>query len=171
MIRVPGLGELTLAVEGMRETLEDLSQVHREVGYPYVLELARQNLESEGAHSGAPWSFVATGETDYLARKVAAGADPRALFWKPGERAELVPSIVDPAHPRHVATFSRERSFIGSRARNADATRAGVGPAGESYPDRDPYRASPAQRQELRALYLEAIASLMRSRRAPVRVR
>lgn len=171
VIEIPGMQDALDAVRALGEGLADVSELHRDVGEPFARELARHNLETQGTYTGPSWAFAATGETIYLGQKVASGADPRPLYWKPGEREELVPSLVDASHPRAVSTFAPGRSYIGSSARNAAATLGGTNPrTGERYPARDPFRTTPELQAVLARRYAEALARRLRARGVSVEV-
>jgi len=133
---------------------------------PYVLEHMRAQFDTLGAHGGKPWQSL-DAEPKYRAMKAALLGESLAskVLWWSDDRARLRPSLVEPSHPDQRWESSRTGAFFGSTVPYIGRLiEGGRGPFGESYPGRQIYAMTQAQRKELVTLIQREIVSQVEGR-------
>ena len=154
-VRGAGLGGALRELEILQEIVQDTRPTLNQVVYPYMRQHVEQNFRTLGAHGGGPtWDF--SGEPKYQAYKRSILDEPWAsmpLWWSPG-RARLVPSLTDPGHKDSFFRLGRSSIIFGSLHPNAEQLlgTGGIGPFGERFPARDPFKMTAFQEAELKDL-------------------
>ena len=141
------------------ELLADLSWLYDEVSHPWWVRHLRSQIETQGVHGGDPWNFA--NEPRYRAFKERAVGHDDVFRWEPG-REQIVPSLTEIDHPMHDWTAKPLGYSLSTSAPHADVFEGGIGPFGEPYPARDPFRTREDQLAELDALEQQAINDKLR---------
>lgn len=146
----------TLASKQVQDTRPTLNRVV----YPWLRAHIEDQFETSGHHGGEPWDF--SGEPLYERSKIKRygkqyGTRPLLI---PKDKAELLPSLIDPSHPNALWRLSPGQLTLGSTLEWANAllNTGGINPFGERFPARDPYVMTPAQRRELDDLIAHHLA-------------
>lgn len=141
----------TALIRAVQRVVADPTPTLNRVVYPWLLDHIEGNFETSGAWGGQAWSFA--GEPIYARYKRQMLGDElgaRPLLVDPAHE-RLKPSLINPSHPDHVVRLSGGKLEIGSSVEYARRLLldGGTGPFGESYPARDPFVMTRAQREEL----------------------
>lgn len=147
-----GFRGLEAEIKILRQVVKDPRPTLNQVVYPYLREHIQRQFETSGAHGGGPtWDF--SGEPIYARQKTSLlgknlGSKP--LVWEAGD-AQLLPSLTNPQHPNAIFRLEPSRLVVGSNLPYAEAllSTGGIGPYGEPFPARDPFRFTPEQQREL----------------------
>lgn len=165
-VGISGGEEISRKLGILASAVDDLSKVFDEVVHPYILNQAKMNFETSGAYSGQAWDF--SGEPKYKAFKrhmaETKGVDMRPLWWIPGGREWLRPSLTNPSHGSHIYVSDEKRVIIGTSVPHAaKLNEGGKGPFGEPFPARRPLGMTQGQRKELITLMQRGIMALAES--------
>lgn len=141
----------TARLRAMQQVVDDPTPTLNRVVYPWMLDHLEGQFETAGAWGGEPWGF--DGEPIYARYKRALyGEDlgARPLAVDPAHE-RLKPSLTQPGHPDHIVRLSGKLLEIGTSVEYARRLLfdGGLGPFGESYPARNPFIMTAAQRAEL----------------------
>lgn len=131
-----GLKSLVTRWKRLAKPLATLVPIFNAVVHDFLLDHMNRRFESGGRYGGSPWQRYRS-EPKYRKYKKAAGADPRPLWWKPGSREMLRPSLIKASHPRHVWKASRQGARFGTSVPHAARIqKGGLNQFGETAPPR-----------------------------------
>lgn len=158
-MEIKGAREEIARLQRASELLSDLTWLYNQVSHLWWIDHLKEQLQTQGAHGGDPWDFA--GEERYAAFKRAAVGHDDVFRWEAG-REQIVPSLTDPDDPFHEWSVGPMGYSIASGAPNADVFEGGIGPFGEPFPPRDPFRTTEDQLQQLEELEQLAINQALR---------